>query len=199
MDDIPQRAYVHTHGPSAWLASIVSHEEGPIVQASFEEASTVVHTVQHGQLTGRQGLDQSLEAFHRLIGDIRTSTNIDRLILITDFSGFNGQRFATTPWTSSRGASVRNEQGMSSLIAEVLAKSLINVGKDVVCIRCDHKGHPELMPTIKGALLATKETLRTMQNPDIPDLDGWLAVCLDSDGVHSGDLKPALLMNHTGS
>ena len=112
MDDIPQRAYVHTHGPSAWLASIVSHEEGPIVQASFEEASTVVHTVQHGQLTGRQGLDQSLEAFHRLIGDIRTSTNIDRLILITDFSGFNGQRFATTPWTSSRGASVRNISGI---------------------------------------------------------------------------------------
>lgn len=193
------RVNVHAHGPSAWLNAFMNRQEGFVVPTTLADANTVIHTVHHSQQTGRQGLDHSLEAFHGLVDSIKSSESINRLVVITDFGGFDGERFVEQSWTSVQGASLRSEQGMSSLIVEVLAKSLANAGKEVVCVRCDTKAHPELMNAIEWSVQAPAETLKLMHKPEIPDLDGWVAVCLDTKGVHLGDVGQAVWNTRTGN
>lgn len=194
----PRNAKVHVHGPSAWLSSLLENGRKTVVTVPLSEANTVMHTVHHSRHTGRAGLDETLEPYHRLVGELKSMDHVERLVVITDLNGYNGGRSQDGPWKSAKGASLTDERGMASLIVEVLAKSLRSKGKDIVCIRCDTKGHPNLMETIQRALTIPDHQLKSMHDPSIPDLDGWVAICMDSQGHLLGDVSPALWNPHTG-
>lgn len=170
------------------MAAAIASTPGIQAVNGLDEASAVVHHLQHSDAGGLEGLHASLESLHGLVDTLRTALHVKRVILVGDMEGVRGRRLGHPVWRSHHGASLVDQHGLESLIAEVLVKSLAKDHREVVLIRTvrpmDADGHQ----AIARAVSMPSEDLLSHQDRNVPDLDGWVAVCIDPDGVVLGDL-----------
>jgi hypothetical protein len=128
-------------------------------------------------------LTNSVERMHAALASIKLG-RIGRLMVITDFGSLNGRRWKQTQstWESNLGVSLDSVDGMGVLIVEILAKSAALQGVEVFVLRQGSHNTDILGPWIeKTALLSTAE-YAAMQDPTIPDLDGWVVMNHDPNG-----------------
>lgn len=179
------------------LATAITSAPGVRTVSRLDEASTVVHHLQHTDAGGLEGLHASLESLHRLVNTVRTSSQVKRVVLVGDTEGLQGQRLGYPVWRSSHGVSLNGQHGMESLIAEVLVKSLAKGDREVVLIRTADPVGTESAQAVARAMSISTEDLLSHHNRSIPDLDGWVAVCVDPEGTFQGDLTLAAWLGHT--
>lgn len=176
------------HNIGDFLATAIISAPGVRTVSQLAEASTVVHHLQHTNAGGLEGLHASLESLHRLVDTVRTSSNVKRVVLVGDMEGLQGQRLGHPVWRSSHGVSLTDQHGMESLIAEVLVKSLAKGEREVVLIRTADPVGAESAQAVARAVSISTEDLLSQQEHTVPDLDGWVAVCVDPEGTFQGDL-----------
>lgn len=179
---------VFLHNIVDLLATAITSAPGVRTVSLLDEANTVVHHLQHTDAGGLEGLHASLESLHRLVDAVRTSSQVKRVILVGDMNGLQGQRLGRSVWRSSHGVSLTDQHGMESLIAEVLVKSLAKGEREVVLVRTVHPVGADDARAVVRAVLISSEDLLSHQEHTVPDLDGWVAVCVDPKGTFRGDL-----------
>lgn len=179
------------------LATAITSAPGVRTVSHLDEASTVVHHLQHSDAGGLEGLHASLESLHRLVDTVRTSSHVKRVVLVGDMEGLRGQRLGHPVWRSSHGVSLTDQHGMESLIAEVLVKSLAKGDREVVLIRTADPVGAESAQAVARAVSIPSEILLRFQEDTVPDLDGWVAVCVDPEVTFQGDLTLEAWLGHT--
>ena len=176
------------HNVAEPLAAAIISAPGVRTVSLLDEASTVVHHLQHADGGGLEGLHASLESLHPLVDAVRTSPQVKRVVLVGDMEGLQGQRLGHPVWRSSHGVSLTDQHGMESLIAEVLVKSLANGDREVVLVRLIHPVDADDARAVARAVSISTEDLLSHHERTVPDLDGWVAVCVDPEGTFRGDL-----------
>ncbi len=170
------------------MAAFIASTPGIRAVNQLDEARAVVHRLQHSDAGGLEGLHASLESLHGLVGTLRTTPHVNRVVLVGDMEGVRGRRLGHPVWRSHHGASLVDQHGLESLIAEVLVKSLAKDHREVVLIRTAHPMDDEGHRAVARAVSMSSEELLRLQDRSVPDLDGWVAVCVDPEGVVQGDL-----------
>ncbi len=128
-------------------------------------------------------LTNSVERMHAALSNIKQGA-ISRLMVVTNFKSLNGRRWKQhqSTWQSNLGASLDSVDGMGVLIVEVLAKSAALRGVEVFVLRQDEHNSDILGPWIKKTASLSTNEYTAMQDAQIPDLDGWVAMNHDPSG-----------------
>ena len=128
-------------------------------------------------------LTNSVERMHAALSNIKQGA-ISRLMVVTNFKSLNGRRWKQhqSTWQSNLGASLDSVDGMGVLIVEILAKSAALRGVEVFVLRQDEHNPDILGPWIKKTAALSTNEYTAMQDAQIPDLDGWVAMNHDPSG-----------------
>lgn len=162
-----------------------------VFQSTIDGCDSLLFATQPADSMATSSIEQNVNSMHRALA-MSIEHEVQRIIILGDVSSLEGRRWkgVSQQWDSSMGVSINSVHGMGQLIVEVLARSAALRGQEVVVLRIGTATDDEVSTHLKHAIHHRSSDLQSFHNPSIPDLDGWTALCIDSNNEFNSEIPP---------
>ena len=165
--------------------------EGVNFHSTVKGCDTLLLATNKNGLDGISALEHNVQMMHESLATA-SAKGLHRMVVLGNTSSLEGRRWKVhaESWDSTMGVSVNSIHGMGQLIVEVLARSAALKGMQVVLIRVGLAPESHINRHLARAFTHSSASLESFKNSKVPDLDAWIAMCLDESGEFNSDISP---------